>query len=130
MKLYHFTSPLHVSGCRKEGIIRGSIPIFKNGEYGVLPGWQWLTTNSDFNQQWANTEFSTLPYDRTAYRLTVVIPKTAKDRLVKWLDICDKIPIDPAMNAYGDPENWYVFIGRIKPRWIRQVDGKEVGNIE
>jgi hypothetical protein len=128
MKLYHFTSPLHVKGCTKEGINKGSIPLYKDGRYGLLPGWQWLTSNPDFNQQWANTEFSTLPYDRTEYRLTVVIPKAARDRLFRWLDICDKLPINETMNAYGDPDNWYVFQGRIKPGWIRQVEQKEAQN--
>jgi len=28
------------------------------------------------------------------------------------------------MNAYGDPENWYLFYGRIRPSWIRAVDKK------
>ncbi len=128
MKLYHFTSPIHVEGCIKEGINKGSIPLYKDGRYGLLPGWQWLTSNPDFNQQWANTEFSTLPYDRTAHRLTIVIPKTAKNRLHKWLDICGKLPIDQHLNAYGDPDNWYVFQGRIKPGWIRQVEQKEAQN--
>ena len=41
------------------------------------------------------------------------------------MDICDKLPIDEAMNAYGDPENWFVFQGRIKPGWIRRVEQKE-----
>lgn len=125
MKLYHFTSPIHVEGCKKEGINRGSIPLYKDGRHGLLPGWQWLTSNPDFGQEWANKEHSTLPYDRTAYRLTVVIPKTSKNRLHKWLDICGSLPIDKHLNAFGDPENWYVFQGRIKPGWIRQVEQKE-----
>ena len=124
MKLYHFTSPLHVDGCLKNGIIKGVIPIYKDGKYGLIPGFQWLTLNPDFQQEWANTKYSTLSYDRTEYRLTVVIPKTARDRLFKWLDICDSLPIDEAMNAYGDPENWYIFEGRIKPSWIRKVEKK------
>jgi len=127
MKLYHFTSPFHVEGCCKEGIRKGSIPIRHNGRIGLLPNWQWLTSNPDFKQEWANTEFSTLPYDRTAFRITVVIPKTAIQRLHKWLDVCDRLPIDPCMNEFGDPENWYVFRGRIKPGWIRQVEEKGKG---
>lgn len=125
MKLYHFTSSLHVDGCLKNGIIKGVIPIYKGGKYGLIPGFQWLTSNPEFHQEWANTEYTTLPYDRTEYRLTVVIPKAARDRLFRWLDICDKLPIDEAMNAYGDPENWFVFQGRIKPGWIRRVEQKE-----
>jgi len=128
MKLYHFTSPLHVEGCRKEGICKGSIPLSIEGKIGLLPGWQWLTTNPDFNQGWANTEYTTLPYDRTAFRLTVVIPKTAQKKLFKWLDICNRLPIDSHFNAYGGPENWYVFRGRIKPSWIRQIVQKEAQN--
>ena len=125
IKLYHFTSALHVEGCIKEGINKGSIPLYKNGKFGLLPGWQWLTESPDFKQVWANTEFTTLPYDRTAFRLTVIIPKTAQKQLFRWLDICNKFPIDRHLNAYGDPENWFVFQGRIKPGWIRQVEQKE-----
>jgi hypothetical protein len=128
LKLYHFASPLHVDGCLKNGIIKGVIPIYKDGKYGFIPGFQWLTSNPEFHQEGANTEYTTLPYDRTEYRLTVVIPKAARDRLFRWLDICDKLPIGEAMNAYGDPENWFVFQGRIKSGWIRRVERKEVAH--
>ena len=128
IKLYHFTSALHVEGCIKEGINKGSIPLYKNGKFGLLPGWQWLTESPDFKQVWANTEFTTLPYDRTAFRLTVIIPKTAQKQLFRWLDICNKFPIDRHLNAYGGPENWHVFRGRIKPSWIRQIVQKEAQN--
>jgi len=124
VKLYHFTSNLHVEGCTKNGITLGAIPLYKNGKFYRLPDWQWLTTNPDFQQEWANTEYTMLSYDRTAFRLTVIIPKTARKQLFKWLDICDRFPIDEYLNAYGDPENWYVFNGRIKPGWIREVEKK------
>lgn len=129
MKLYHFTSPLHVDGCKKEGVYKGVIPLYQNGNLGVLSGWQWLTANPDFNQGWANTEFSILPYDRTAFRIEIVIPKTARKRLYKWLDICSRFPIDQHLNTYGDPKNWYVFDGRIKPGWIRQIRPKDITKI-
>jgi hypothetical protein len=125
VKLYHFTSPLHVESCKKNGLTRGVIPLLVNGKIAILPGYQWLTANPDFNQSWANTEYTTLPYDRTAFRLTVVIPKkTAQGQLFKWLDLCHKFPIDEYLNAYGDPENWHIFKGKIKPSWIRAIDKK------
>ena len=128
MKLYHFTSANHVQGCLRDGITLGMIPVLQDGKIGVIPGWQWLTVNPSFQQVWANTEFTILPYDRTAFRLTVIIPKTAQKQLFRWLDICNKFPIDRHLNAYGDPENWYVFRGRIKAGWIRKVDLKNGEN--
>lgn len=124
MKLYHFTSPVHIKGCLKEGITKGSIPLIIQGKIALATGWQWLTSNPEFKQEWTNGEYSTLPYDRTAFRLTVNIPKTAKDKLFRWMDVCKKLPIIKEMNDFGDPENWWVFKGRIKPSWIKKVEGK------
>lgn len=123
MELYHFTSPVHLDGCLKEGITKGMIPLLENGQVTVISGWQWLTSNPKFNQSWA--EFSSLPYDRTAYRLTVNIPKSAMGNLSKWLDICKTMPFLPDLNTYGDPENWWVLKRRIKPGWIRGVEKKK-----
>ena len=124
MKLYHFTSTHHVDKCLQEGIKLGSIPVVEDNSFKLISGYQWLTSNPDFKQEWANTEYSTLPYDRTAHRLTIIIPKTDRKNLYKWQDVCETFNIDEYMNAYGDPENWYVFEGRIKPSWIRSVENK------
>lgn len=67
-----------------------SPPLYKDGRYGLLPGWQWLTSNPDFNQQWANSEFSTLPYDRTAHRLNRFISELQR----------------PSNYALWGPETW------------------------
>lgn len=125
MRLYHFTSPLHVEGCCKEGIAKGSIPLVVKGKIGLAQNWQWLTSNPEFHQEWANTEYSTLPYDRTAFRLTVNIPKAHSCRLFKWTELCKSLSIIEGFNDYGDPENWWVFAGRIRPGWIREVEAKE-----
>jgi len=124
LKLYHFTSANHVQGCLRDGITLGMIPVLQDGKIGVIPDWQWLTANPSFQQEWANSEFSFLPYDRTECRLTVIIPKSACKNLFRWLDICDKLPAYPGLNDFGDLENWYVFRGRIKAGWIRKVDLK------
>ncbi len=126
MKLFHFTSSQHAEGCRREGLTKGAIPMMVEGKYGLSHGWQWLTSNPDFKQEWANPDFSTLPYDRTGVRFTIVIPKTARSNLYRWLDVSKSPLIDPAMNAFGDPENWWVFKGRVKPAWIRKVVEKDV----
>lgn len=34
------------------------------------------------------------------------------------------LPLVPDFNTYGDPENWWVFKGRIKPSWIKTVEKK------
>jgi hypothetical protein len=122
MKLYHFTSSEHVGGCLKEGITKGFLPLFIEGNISLLPNAQWLTSNSEFTQTWA--ENSTLPYDRTAFRLKINIPKTSLKQLYKWSDICDGLPLLPDFNTYGDYENWWIFKGRIKPSWIKSVEKK------
>ena len=115
---YHFTSSRHVEGCLSEGIKLGSIPYKIDRAIGVLGGYQWLTVSPEFNQSW--TVNSTLPYDRTGYRLTVKIPKLRKKNLINWLDYCARKRNDLAkdLNAYGDPENWWLYKGQIKPQYI------------
>lgn len=124
MRLYHFTSPRHVRGCLQEGLRKGVIlqsdnpPRFKSG-------WQWLTKNGGFIQEWA--EVDSLPYDRTAYRLTIELPKIAHHKAKKWIDVCHRLT-SPEMcrvlNGRGRPGDWYVFKGLVRPRWIVDVTAK------
>lgn len=124
MKLYHFTSKHHVDGCLKEGIKLGGVPVIIDGKYQIISGYQWLTSNPSFHQEWANREFTTLSYDRTEYRLTVIIPKTSLNKLIKWSEYYKYSQVPEELNYYGDPENWYLFQGRIKPGWIREIENK------
>lgn len=126
MKLYHFTSRYHIQGCLKEGLTLGAVVInIKKKLY--VSGYQWLTINKDFNQFWS--KHSTLPYDRTDFRLTLKIPrKIRKQRLHKWNDYALNIvsqEMKDTLNVFGDPENWYIFQGTIHPKFIRTVAVKD-----
>jgi hypothetical protein len=126
MKLYHFTSNLHLWSVLKNGLISGVIPT--NVISGVVSfeiNCQWLTKNGCFNQSW--NESTTLSYNRTANRLTIEIPLAYTVNLIKWTDYC-KTPTNNAqketfriLNSDGDPENWYIYKGHIPPEWITEV---------
>ena len=129
MKLYHFTPTHLLDDIKIMGLTRGMIPILKSGRNGdrkedfkVIPGYQNLTVNKAFNQSWE--EQSSLPYRRNAVRITVKIPKNYRCNLFYWLRFCDAVNLNSArvLNSYGDPENWYVYRGKIPPKWFRAID--------
>jgi hypothetical protein len=117
--LYHFTSDKHIAGCLKDGLTKGVTYAGHDG-YGVhfLDHTQWLTANSKFNQSW--NQGSTLPYDRNANRLTICIPKEYTQNVVEWVSFGPSMV--PAtykeLSMFGDPENWYIYMGDVPPEWI------------
>lgn len=128
MKLYHFCSERHIESIKSSGLTLGTIPIPDedgnlNGQF--VQGCQWLTRNPDFQQSWADNEYSNLPYSRTDFRIEVSIPKSSRHALHKWEEVCITDPrlarAAKILNSFGDPENWYFFTGRIKPGWFRQI---------
>jgi len=121
LKLYHFTAAHLLPRVKREGLTLGRIPWRKGGKTVLVPGYQWLTSNPEFDQSWCNVRYSSLPYDRLAYRITVMIPRDHLPCLLPWLDVCQKNEMKDVLNDFGDPENWYVFKGRIKPGWFREV---------
>lgn len=122
MKLYHFTSPHHVEGCTSKGISLGCIPT------RILPpqfvfGFQWLTANPEYKQSW--NEGSSLPYDRTTYRLTVEVPEEYEHNVVQWNKIGIFLtPLYNTLSATADHINWYLYRGKIPPEWITLVEAK------
>lgn len=121
MKLYHFTSRHHVNGCLKKGLKYGLIPLSIDPPK-LIRGFQWLTKRKSFEQSWS--KYSSLPYDRTDYRITVKIPKAERNNLFDWLLFCKQTNIQSAndLNCYGDPENWMLFKGIVLPKWFRDID--------
>ena len=119
---YHFTSNLHIDSCRNEGLKLGVIPFLKNGHLRMIKNYQWLTTSPTFNQAWCAG--STLPYDRTEYRLKIHVPKLRKSNLFKWLDNCEDNQMAIDLNYMGDPENWFIYHGIIAPQWIKECTWK------
>ena len=126
MKLYHFCSKKHINSIQSEGLTRGTIPLFDENSQPVslIKGFQWLTSNPAWHQEWDSE--SHLPYARNDYRITVAIPKSHRPKLAKWDAIesgAEELQrSQEILNSFGDPENWYVYAGRIKPGWFRGID--------
>lgn len=129
MKLYHFT-PLHlVAPIQSEGLTRGVIPWRRGSRRGFIYNSQWLTTNPDFSQSWCDPQYTTLPYDRSAARFEVVIPKASRKILIPWLEVCKRMKWNEMiedLNYCGGAESWWIFNGRIKPAWLRGIEYKEM----
>ncbi len=130
MKLYHFTAEHLVDHILKQGITRGVFPVLdENGrlQFFINPC-QWLTDDPNWDtQSWATRE--KIGYDRTAVRLTVVIPKEHRHLLVRAYDYLSCLPkhLHRIVTDWPGSEHWYMFLDKIPPGWIRKVDirGKE-----
>ena len=120
--LYHFTSKHHIEGCKRQGIKLGVLPDFKNGKVVLVKGFQWLTTNPNFSQEW-NTQ-QEIKYDRTEYRITIQIPRIYKHKILNWLELSKNNKVAKYLNAFGDRENWRIFKGIIRPTWFEAIDHK------
>ncbi len=120
MKLYHFTSKYHIGDCKFFGLTLGCIPLSIDHPPVVINGYQWLTKNKQFKQSWC--EYSTLPYNRNDYIITIVIPKAHRKNLLKWIPYGKQFKSYDALNSYGDLENWYVFKGTISTKWFRKIN--------
>ena len=125
MTLYHFTSPKHIHGVLRDGLSMGRVLISMD-PLRACSGYQWLTTNPDWEQSW-NT-MTNLDYDRTAYRLTISIPRIARSKLIKWVPHGKRM-VEPhawrALNSDGTPENWVLFKGVVRRQWFDAVDAKD-----
>ena len=124
MKLYHFTSRHHIEGCKKEGLRLGMIPVAINPPR-LIPGFQWLTKRKRFSQSWCDPEYSSLPYSRNEYRITIKIPRAHRKNLARWLDYFERKLKDTeakVLNEFGDPWNWYLFKGIVAPEWFKKIN--------
>lgn len=124
MKLYHFTSKHHIQGCTQEGLRLGIIPISINPPK-LIPGFQWLTKNKSFEQMWCDPKYSSLPYRRDEYRITIKIPRIQRKNLIAWLYYFEqKLKNTEAkhLNDFGDPYNWYLFKGIVTPKWFKIIN--------
>jgi len=121
MKLYHFCPGHSLAGIKKEGLTIGAMTSIINGKIKIVRGYQWLTVNPSFSQDW-NTHY-TLPYNRTDYRITVKIPK-GNPCIWHWKEMCKNPLLKEAaetLNSFGDWESWYVYCGHVKPGWFREI---------
>lgn len=124
MKLYHFTAAHLIDRIKKDGLTLGCIPLSIDPP-NISKGYQWLTANKLFDQEWC--KYSTLPYNRNDYRITIKIPKSHRDKLIPWIPLWEELKkhvlLIKHLNDFGDPENWYVFNGNIPTEWFRQIIG-------
>jgi hypothetical protein len=119
-ELYHFCPEWMLESIRIQGIAKGVVVVQDRQKPVFKAGYQWLTVNPAFDQSWDS--MSTLPYDRTAVRIEVGIKKPS--RLYKWTKSGRKIAgneMYEVLSSFGDPENWYVYHGIIKPTWFKGI---------
>jgi len=124
MKLYHFTADLFLRGIIRDGITNGVTPLIFNGQLVLVKKTQWLTKNPSFIQPWHDPDLTKLAYDRRVNRLTVKIPTKSQLYLWDWKTIEKKFKryFIRGFDFHEDRINWFIFNGRIKPSWIREID--------
>ena len=127
--LFHFCASQFLPGIKKSGLRFGKIPFGTMDNIQLINGYQWLTTNAAFLQTW--NQYSTLPYDRTECRLTIILPNAEKFNLIKWTDFNkdNPNPLYDTLNEFGDFENWYLFKGVVIPYWIADIKYKGAGGV-
>ena len=138
MKLYHFTAKHFVPAIIEHGLTLGMTPIGHEDptdpEFFIQDGWvqgtQWLTSNPDgVKQAWASRV--AVPYSRTAARLTVEIPFTRRGHLRPGVWMVDRYGMPAkALSLFDGSQDWWVYLGSIKPQWIKAVDVEIVGERE
>lgn len=117
MRLYHFTSHLHLPSILANGITEGDVPISLDTGFNS----PWLTTDPNPRRQvWTKGSF----VDKTAVRLTVEIPD-GDTRLHCWSDIVREFGVDPrwrrALGKGSDDTAWYIYENRIPLEMIVEV---------
>jgi hypothetical protein len=130
MKLYHFCAPQFLEGIQQRGLTLGRTPFYEEGgKTAFLARTQWMTVNPEFKQAWNG--MVALRYDRTAFRLTFVIPKSAQKHILTWPELKNRLIrnfgegcILRDFESGQDTENWRIFVGRVKPGWLRRVVAK------
>ncbi|MGL5514278.1 MAG: hypothetical protein ACRDBM_13715 [Sporomusa sp.] len=130
MRLYHFTPAHMIDGIITGGLTKGAMPMLNRfGEVlGFTSDVQWLTKESDFNKQaWATQNL--INYDRTAYRLSVVIPITHYNNLYDMDKFLKYIIHDGTKRMIRETQgykDWYVYLGKIPADWIKESVKKRV----
>lgn len=130
MKLYHFTPAHMVEDVLRQGLTKGLIPILDDQTgrpLGFQGSCQWLTSDKNFNaQSWATSQL--IGQDRTAYRLTIIVPKTHRKEL--WQAHQYLPHLNPGtrhlITDWEGSECWYLFLGKIPSGWIRDAQKQPI----
>ena len=117
---YHFTAKRFLESIITEGITKG-LMVISMSPPRFLQNKQWITVNPDFDQSWAvGTGF--LPYKRNEVRITIKIPLEKMENCKPWSQMKFLTPlVANDLSCMGDPENWWIYQGEIKPKWITEV---------
>ena len=123
MRLYHFTAAHHVEGGRGHsgpgiraiGIQPNLHPLI------ALPPMVWLTEDGSWSQMWSPRKVPGVACDRTEVRLSVLVPKAARDRLLTYDRIRPFVQPDWREDFEGgfDLSVWRAYMGRIPWSWVR-----------
>ena len=129
--LYHFTNPSYADKIKKQGLLHGKTPIIDNGKIAFLSRTQWLTVNSEPDQQtWATRGRS-----KAVVKVNIPVP-LAKQNLIPFSVFYEAMKDRLPDGFNGQPEitnDWYVYIGVIPPQWIvnvRKFTDERVGGEE
>jgi len=127
MILYHFTSRQHMPLVRQSGLTKGVLPwrVNPDGEIGLVPGWQWLTQNASWDQEWARTMIRVeAPIRRDAYRIVVDVPQGELRQLFTWAEIRDRYLPESReyIDSFPEAVDWYLFFGEIPPAWFVKIE--------
>ena len=122
MILYHFTAKHLARKIKKEGLTLGGLPLSLNPPR-IEWGWIWLTSKSGFDQECLEGT-GRLPYKRNEVRITVKFPDLALGCLYKFDEHKNLTPLYEDMTMFGDPENWWLYKGKIPKGWLKKFDNK------
>lgn len=124
MKLYHYTSTVHISPIRNSGkLSRGDIALRQSLNYGESGCAVWLTTQ-DFAREYEHGLFSAAG-DKTEVRFTIELP-VSDPKLVKWSEYAkfkrvDKKSYDTLDEiGCGLSDTWWLYLKQIS------IEGLEV----
>jgi len=128
MKLFHFTAFHHLvgglghpgPGIDDHGLRPNAHPLIG------LPPMVWLTDDDWWGQCWSPRVVPGVDCDRTEIRLRIVIPKSARERLLPYGRVRLFVRSDWVVDFEGgfDLSGWSVFLGRIPRSWIRGITAR------
>lgn len=121
--LYHYTSLDRVAAIQREGLTLGVLPVWTSDGWRGVRGYQWLTDDAGWRHGWA-TDISGCCGDRTAVRVQVLMPATARD-LFRWNVFAlvvlgwSRAELDRFNQAgHSDGKGWWIHRGVIPAGWL------------
>lgn len=122
MRLYHFCADRHVKRILRQGLCIGGVMVATDTGFKLHATYNWLTMDGDpTHQSWATR--NTIPYSRTAWRLTIKIPDADMGKLMDRDALETHLPGSGVLfDGWPWSESWRVYHGFIPKEWIVAVD--------